>query len=177
MSVTPRKEVSNLSVILRLFLYLCGVLLILALALVGAVVVINWKDEPLSTRAQDWLREPANPVPDSENAFLAMAVVGIEGDTATATQRGRAYIDALRALPPNTEEDDDVYARQGKVWQAEDFDSKICSAKEDPNVLPRLLNQKKALNRALVKHQGALQRYYRAMHCPGTMKSQAVLHF
>lgn len=165
MRVTPRKEVSNLSVILRLFLYLCGVFLAVALVLVGIVVVINWEDEPLSTRAQDWLREPDNPVPDSENAFLAMAVVGIEGDTATATQRGRAYIAALRTLPPNAE--DDVYARQGQVWQADDFDSKICSAKEDPNVLPRLLNQQKALSTALVKHQRALQRYYHAIALPG----------
>lgn len=54
--------------LLRYCAYAVTGLLVLGLIGFGTLVAINWSDEPLTPETRAWLTEPANPVPDAQNA-------------------------------------------------------------------------------------------------------------
>jgi hypothetical protein len=142
-----------------------GSLIGLGLLLVVILIAINWHDEELTPAAQAWLAEPANPVPDAQNAWLAMITVDLEKQSGTAT--GRQLVTLSRN---DTRFYDQRSTRPefGPRWNPTDELFNLCSIRtKGSGILPRILAQQKTIRELTHMHQAALTRYYAATALDG----------
>lgn len=155
---------------LRLLWKVCKWTLLVAVALMALVVVINWRDEPLSDEARALLAEqpPANHVPDRENILVAMA--GIKApEGADVFEAGRRYMEQTARQGESAEQE------QKLTWKETEppFDCTIsmgddflqCAELERGRLAETL-----AFNKTLVARYRAMQRlpHYAAIQDPGT---------
>jgi hypothetical protein len=143
-----------------------GGLIGLELLLVAVLIAINWHDEELTPAAKAWLAEPANPVPDAQNGWLAMITVYLEKQSGTAT--GRQLVTLIQHNT-NIHGQGGISPELGPRWNPERnelFD--LCSIpRNGPGILPRILAQQKTIRELTHTHQAALTRYYAATALEG----------
>jgi hypothetical protein len=133
----------------------------LCLLLIAALVLINWQDEPLTPEAQAWLVVPENPVPDAENAWLAMIAIGVEKQPGAAV--GRQIIQHLKEAPNPTGMAEAYLDQFGPAWQFSDIDTSLCNIGQNG---PRILARQAELQALVSQQQEVLARYYAAIALP-----------
>lgn len=170
--------------LLRYCAYALAGLLVLGLIGFGALVAINWNDEELTPETQAWLTEPANPVPDAQNAWLAMQAVGFEKQSGPNV--GRRFIAAMAQLSPyneigrkpnNPPESTEQLmerskhlfdAQFGPLWEANSAIFTLCwKSGEWKGAFVRMMAQRKIVEDILRTNHAVLQRYYAAIALPG----------
>lgn len=137
----------------------------LCLLLIAALVLINWHDEPLTPEAQAWLVVPENPVPDAENAWLAMQAAVFEVPLEQGVVIARNRLEFLQRNP--LADMDDVPALRGvprTVWQVR-FD--WCRFDKDASLASGLMAREDELLAWLQPLRPLLARYYAATTMPG----------
>ncbi len=163
----------------------CAFAGLLALGLIGfgALVAINWNDEALTPETQAWLTEPANPVPDAQNAWLAMQAIGFEKQS--GPEVGRQFITAVSKISPydttglkpgNSPEHIEQFLEQqkhrfdtqfGPRWEVDPAIRQICwDHGEWTGAFSRITAQRKPVEELLRANHAALQRYYAAIALP-----------
>jgi hypothetical protein len=160
--------------LLRCMAWSVGGLLTLCLLCYAILVAINWNDEALTPETQTWLTEPANPVPDAQNAWLAMLALAYPQQS--GPHAGRRILARLRTAPLIAA-DQLVYERLDAQLQHEfgppeaafspSPNGDICSITgKGPGILGRLL-QDSARTTALVNaNRTLLEKYYAAVALP-----------
>lgn len=162
-TVLPTASRSGRRRLLRVCAYIVAALLSLGLIGFGTLVAINWNDEELTPETQAWLTDPANPVPDAQNAWLAMLAIGFENQTPPT---GRDVIEVLRQRQPTFAESGEI-SPLGAQWKTSDIDISLCSVyQKGPGILGRILENRHTAEALVKKHRQALQRYYAAIALP-----------
>jgi hypothetical protein len=169
--------------LLRYCAYAFAGLLALDLIGFGVLVAINWNDEALTPETQAWLTEPANPVPDAQNAWLAMQAIGFEKQS--GPEVGRRFITAMSKISPydttglkpgDSPERVEQFMKQqkhrfdaqfGPHWEADPAIRQICwNNGEWTGAFSRILAQRKTVEELLRTNHAVLQRYYAAIALP-----------
>jgi hypothetical protein len=169
--------------LLRYSAYAVAGLLVLGLIGFGVLVAINWNDEALTPETQAWLTEPANPVPDAQNAWLAMQAIGFEKQS--GPEVGRRFITAVSKISPydmtglkpgNSPERIEQFmelqkhrfdAQFGPHWEVNPAIRQICWNNGEWNsTFSRILAQRKTVEELLRANHAVLQRYYAAIALP-----------
>lgn len=167
--------------LMQLTAYAVGALVGLMLLVTVIVVIINRRDEPLTSEAGIWLRQPAVSVADSDNAWLAMLAAGFEQQSGPTT--GRRFLDALNSQPPVLQNPDlkaatDFTAayekathrldgRFGPRWAPREDWRNACATNQGSGLFSRLA-ARLATDPALTRtHRAVLDRYYAAISLPG----------
>jgi hypothetical protein len=160
--------------LLRFMAWSVGSLLTLCLLCYAILVAINWTDETLTPETQAWLTEPANPVPDAQNAWLAMLALAYPQQA--GPQAGRRILARLRTAPLFAA-DQSAYERLDAQLEHEfgppgaafspSPNREICSITgKGPGILGRTL-QDSARTTALVNaNRALLEKYYAAVGLP-----------
>jgi len=169
--------------LLRYCAYAFAGLLALGLIGFGALVAINWNDEALTPETQAWLTEPENPVPDAQNAWLAMQGIGF--DRQSGPEVGRRFITAVSKISPydttglkpgNSPERIEQFmelqkhrfdTQFGPRWEVDPAIRQICwNQGEWTGAFSRITAQRKTVEKLLQANHAVLQRYYAAIALP-----------
>lgn len=167
--------------LLRIATWVVSTLLVLCLLCYAILVAINWHDEELTPETQAWLTEPANPVPDAQNSWLAMQIVSFEKQS--GPEAGRRFITAVTQVSPydGLNPDDPPESTEqfmerskhrfdtqfGPRWEVNPAIRTVCWNKgEWKGSLGRILAQRKAIESFLRANHAVLQRYYAAIALP-----------
>lgn len=162
--------------LLRIATWGISTLLVLCLLCYTILLAINWHDEPLTQETQAWLTEPANTVPDTQNAWLAMLALAYPQHPGPLT--GRKILDLMHTAPFIViDEDTDLYAGldtqlqqtfgppQAALSPSPLHD--ICSLKgRGPGILGRILQDETATASQIHANQPLLGQYYAAIALP-----------
>ena len=160
--------------LLRCMAWSIGGLLTLCLLCYAILVAINWNDEALTPETQAWLTEPANPVPDAQNAWLAMLALAYPQQS--GPQAGRRILDLLHTAPAISV-DSGIYTRLDTRLQAEFGPAQaaldpspikeICSLQsKGPGVLDRIQQDTTGAAAQIRANQALLEKYYAAISLP-----------